>query len=91
MNIEQAKQTLRQFTGKQILTFSVNRFEDGAWIANCDQIPAITTCGDFSDEKEMENLMKDAVLTAAGVEVDAEFVDELLYDATVKKDIGVTA
>ena len=88
MTLTQAKAQLRKFVGDQVLTFSIEKFENGEWVARCNQIPAITTCGMDSDVKEMEDLMKDAILTAAGI--DGKYADKLLRDASLRKEFALT-
>ena len=85
MNLEQAKERVSRFMGEnEILTFSLERFEDDEWVARCNEIPAISTSGFGDDMEEIESLMKDAIFTAAGVE--GEFADdELLKDVSIKK------
>lgn len=88
MNLQQAQEQLKKFSGGQVLTFSVTHFPEGGWSAVCDQIPAVTTCGDDSDVQKMETLMKDAILTAAGI--DGAFADSLLRDASMKTELALT-
>jgi hypothetical protein len=65
MDVEQAKQGLRAFLQGRELTFSVRTFESGEWIAECNEIPAITTGGMGYDDRDA--LMRDAIVSAAGV------------------------
>ncbi len=88
MNFNQAKEQLKRFSGGQVLTFTVSHFENGTWSAQCDQIPAVSTCGTTSDANDMEELMKDSILTAAGI--DGKYADRLLRDASVKKQLALT-
>ena len=82
MTEQKAKQILRDFTKNQVLTFTVETFEkDEEWIARCDQIPAIITGGVGNDYNIMYSLMRDAVLTAAGI--DSKYAD-CIYDASLK-------
>jgi hypothetical protein len=83
MTFDQARKQLRDFTRGEILSFSVTYFENGEWSAVCNEIPAITTGGINDSRDVMEELMRDAILTAAGV--DGRFADELLPDASLLK------
>lgn len=69
MNIEQAKQQLRTFLGGRELTFCVRNFPDGEWIAECNEIPSIMTGGMGDDISNFDSMIRDAILTAAGVDV----------------------
>ena len=85
MTEQKAKQILKDFTENKVLTFSVETFEkDKEWIAQCDQIPAIITGGTGNDYDKMYCLMRDAVLTAAGI--DAKYAD-CIYDASLKSQV----
>ena len=80
---EQVKELLRKFTDNQVLTFKVERFkEEDEWIATCNQIPGIITGGTGNDCNEMFEQMRDAVLTAAGIDVKYA---HCIYDASLKK------
>ena len=76
MNKEQAKEQLKKFMGDQTLTFSIKESKDNKWVAQCNEIDSIITCGVEYDLSEMESLMQDAILTAAGIP--AEFSDNML-------------
>lgn len=67
MNEEaQSKEQLRSFIGGGTLTFSVREFDNGEWIAACNEIPGIIT-GGIGDYTEQDQLMRDAIVTAARV------------------------
>lgn len=85
MTHQEAKQQLERFMGEHVLTFTVERDGDN-WMATCNQFPAISTGGVGYDHDEMQNILKDAILTAAGVEGDA---DTLLRDASLQLGVGV--
>jgi len=76
MSIEQAKKKLAEFLGDRVLTFSIKRYESGEWVAECNEIPGIMTGGMGDDIAAMDRMMKDAILTAAGV--DTEYVNDVL-------------
>lgn len=76
MNIEQAKNKLAEFLGDKVLTFSIKRYEGGEWVAECNEIPGIMTGGLGDDIAVMDRMMKDAILTAAGVDI--EYVNDIL-------------
>jgi len=77
MNKKQAKEQLKKFMGDQTLTFSIiKESNDNKWVAQCNEIDSIITCGVEYDLANMENLMQDAILTAAGIP--ARFSDNLL-------------
>jgi len=80
-----ANQKLTNFFGDQELTFSIERFGvDGQeWIARCNQAPGLTTGGVMYDEKMIQDQIKDAILTAAGV--DGE------YDSIVSRNISLVS
>lgn len=72
-----------RFFNERELTFFIERYgKDGQdWIAQCHQIPALMTGGSVYDEQEIQNQIKDAILTAAGVDGD--------YDSIVSRDISM--
>jgi hypothetical protein len=76
MTLEQAKMQLQSFFGERVLTFSVRNSDSGEWVARCNEIPAILTGGNDEDIAIMDRLMRDAILTAAGV--DPEYGPHLL-------------
>jgi hypothetical protein len=76
MNIEQAKARLAQFLGEDELTFSIKKYPDGEWVAECNEIPAIMTGGMASDITNMDAMIRDAIVTAAGVET--EYAGQIL-------------
>lgn len=70
MTKEQAKQKIAHFMGNnKVLTFSIKYFPgpEHKWIAQCNEIDGIITGGSGFDLEKMENLMEDAILTAAGI------------------------
>lgn len=90
MNLEQAKNNIARFFGGQDLTFCVERFGENfeEWVAHCDQVPGITTSGYGFDEREMKDLVKDAILTASGV--DGDFADDVLNELSFKSVFAVS-
>ena len=78
-----ANQKLISFFEGQELTFSIERFGVGGqeWIARCHQVPGLTTGGIVYDENLIQEQIKDALLTAAGV--DGE------YDSVVSRNISL--
>jgi hypothetical protein len=90
MNLEQANNKIASFFADENLTFCVERFGDNfeEWVARCDQIPGITTSGYGFDEREMKELVKDAILTAAGV--DGEYADDVLKELSFKSVLAVS-
>ena len=76
MELETAKKRLQSFLGDRELTFSIRTYPDGEWVAECNEIPAIMTGGKEDDITSMDAMIRDAILTAAGV--DAEFAGEIL-------------
>jgi hypothetical protein len=82
MNEEQAKEQLRTFLGGRVLTFSVREYDNGEWVAECNEISGIIT-GGVGDYTERDQLMRDAIVTAAGV--DSKFAHLLQYRGMVPK------
>lgn len=68
MNLEQTKAQLKRFLGGKVLTFSITTYANGEWVAECNEIPAIITGGLGGDITSMDRMMRDAILTAAGVD-----------------------
>lgn len=67
MNEKQAKAQLEKFLNGRILTFSMKNYPSGEWIAQCNEIDGIITGG--MDLSLMDSLIRDAILTAAGIDV----------------------
>ncbi|MEK7587054.1 MAG: hypothetical protein AAB453_04260 [Patescibacteria group bacterium] len=77
MNQEQAKQRMKSFIGdNKNFTFTIKYFPGNKWVAQCNEIDGIITCGEVFDVEKMESSMEDAILTAAGIP--AKFADGLL-------------
>lgn len=76
MNKEKAKKQLQRFLGEKVLTFSIKRYLGGEWVAECNEIPAIMTGGMGDDIAQMDRMIRDAILTAAGI--DTEYANEIL-------------
>ncbi len=76
MELNNAKQQLAAFLGGRELTFSIKKYPDGEWVAECNEIPAIMTGGKEDDITNMDSMIRDAILTAAGV--NTEFANEIL-------------
>ena len=70
MEIKAAKKRLAAFLGGRTLTFSIKTFENGEWVAECNEIPAIITGGMGDDISNRDVLIRDAILTAAGVDIE---------------------
>lgn len=64
-----AKKRLQQFIGNTVLTFSIRTLDSGEWIAECNEIPGLATGGAWSDISNMDEMIRDAILTAARVDV----------------------
>lgn len=76
MTLEEAKKQLRSFLGGRELTFSIRKYDNGEWVAECNEIPAIMT-GDLNDDvTNQDEMIRDAILTAAGV--DPQYKREVL-------------
>jgi hypothetical protein len=90
MTLEQANERIMQFFRGENLTFCVERFGENSeeWVAYCDQIPGITTSGYGFDEREMKELVRDAILTAAGV--DGEFSNDVMKELSFKSAFAVS-
>lgn len=76
MNKEQAREQLMRFLGGGVLSFSITTYPNGEWVAECNEIPAIVTGGLGGDITSMDRMLRDVILTAAGV--DTEYADDLL-------------
>lgn len=76
MKIEQAKEQLKKFLGGRTLTFSIRWYDNNEWVAECNEIPAIMTGGKGDDIAYMDTMMREAILTAAGI--DTEYAAEIL-------------
>jgi len=76
MSKEQAKKRLEQFMGNDTLTFTVKKYPNDRWVAQCNEIDGIITGGTGYDLAIMESLLQDAILTAAGIP--AEHADGML-------------
>jgi hypothetical protein len=74
--IEKARLDLEQFLGDTMLTFSIKNYSNGEWTAYCNEIPAIMTGGMGVDISTMDRMIRDAILTAAGV--DPDLAEEVL-------------
>jgi len=91
MNLKQANETIVDFFDGKELTFCVERFGDNQeqWVARCDQVPGIVTGGDKYNEKVVKEQVKDAILTAAGV--DGKFADKVLRELSFSNSLAVVA
>ncbi len=76
MTREQAEKQLNKFMGNQPLTFSLKQGTNEEWVAQCNEVDGIITCGTGYDLAEMERLMQDAILSAAGIP--KEFSENML-------------
>ena len=76
MTKEQAQNQLKKFMGETPLTFSIRLSPDEEWVAQCNEIDGIITCGKGLDVSQMESLMQDAILSAAGIP--KEFSENML-------------
>lgn len=88
MNLEQAKTQLRSFLKGRVLTFSITTDANGEWVAECNEIPAIITGGLGGDITTLDRMMRDVILTAAGV--DTQYSGEALKFVGYKP-IGILA
>jgi hypothetical protein len=90
MNLKQANEQVVQFFGGRKLTFCIERFGENneEWIARCDQIPAISTSGYGFDERDIRDQVRDAILTAAGV--DGEYADEVLNEFSLTNELAIS-
>jgi predicted RNase H-like HicB family nuclease len=86
MDITHARSALDRFMGAhEQLTFSLETHENGEWVARCNEIPALITAGDTTDPALIQATIKDAILTAAGI--DGSFGDEILRDAAIQQTV----
>ncbi len=76
MTKEQVTKQLNNFMGEKPLTFSIKQGPNDEWVAQCNEIDGIITCGKGYDAHEMERLMQDAILSAAGIP--KEFSENML-------------
>jgi len=70
---------MKNFMGdNKTLTFSIKHFPgpEHKWVAQCNEIDGIITCGTGFDLEKMEDFIEDAIITAAGIP--AKFADGLL-------------
>lgn len=74
--MQEAKTHLAKFLGDTVLTFTIRKHTNGEWIAQCNEIPAIMTGGMGDDIAIMDKMIRDAILTAAGL--DSEYSGTLL-------------
>ncbi len=68
MNKEQAKSLLEKFLGGRELTFSIKQYDNREWVATCNEIPAIMTGGLGYNITDIDTMIRDAILTAAGID-----------------------
>src|ERR1019366_6646485 len=76
MELKDAKTRLHGFLGDRELTFSIRKYPDGEWVAECNEIPAIMTGGKADDITNVDTMIRDAILTAAGV--DPKYANKIL-------------
>lgn len=76
MDILESRKRLQSFLGGRVLTFAVREESSGEWVAECNEIAGIMTCGMGPDISDRDALIRDAILTAAGV--DTRYADQLL-------------
>lgn len=67
MTQQEAKQKLKKYMGDQVFTFTIESYPENRWVAQCNEVDGIATCGIGYDQAEMEALMQDAILSAAGI------------------------
>lgn len=91
MNLTIANEKIKHFFNGQELTFCVERFGENnqEWVARCNELPAVNTSGYGFDERNMKEQVKDAILTAAGV--DGEFADDVLKELSFINAFAVRA
>lgn len=76
MNKEKAKAQLGEFLKGRVLTFSITNHLDNEWVAECNEIPGIITGGSGDDITNRDDLIRDAICTAAGV--DTKYAKDIL-------------
>lgn len=81
MDHRTAKQRLRAFFAERTLTFRLDEFPGGEWIASCNEIPGIIT-GGTSQDRERDRVIRDAIVRAAGL--DSKFADILQNRGTAQ-------
>jgi len=91
MNLETANKKIKEFFNGRQLTFCVERFgiNQEEWVARCNEISAISTSGYGFDERDIRDEVKDAILTAVGV--DSEYSEEVLQELSFANNIAVAA
>lgn len=67
MNKIEAREQLNSFYNGETLTFSFENFPSGEWIATCNEIPAIVTGGMNDDITSKDSMIREAIVTAAGI------------------------
>jgi hypothetical protein len=76
MTKDEALTQLGRFLGDNTLTFSFERFDNGEWIATCNEIPAIQTGGMGDDITKTDSMLREAILVAAGI--DPKYKNDIL-------------
>jgi hypothetical protein len=76
MNKEQAKSLLLKFLGGREFTFSIKQYDNREWVAVCNEIPAIMTGGLGYNITDIDFMIRDAILTAAGI--DTVYANDIL-------------
>lgn len=67
MNQAQSKARMKAFIGNDVLTFTIKYSPGNKWVAQCNEVDGIITCGTGFDLAQMEDAIEDAILTAAGI------------------------
>jgi hypothetical protein len=78
MNITAAKEQLVRFLQGRTLTFSFEELGEGEWIAQCNEIPGIVSSGTNTTRAKTEELLRDAILSAAGLDSTKPSIRKLL-------------
>ena len=76
MNLEKARGILGNFLKHRQISFIITKYPSGEWVAECDEIPAVMTGGMSDDITKMDAMIREAVLTAANIDV--EYSNDLL-------------
>jgi len=77
MTKAEAREQLDRFLGGKVLTFSFEHYPSGEWVATCNEIPSIVTGGMGDDITSIDQMLREAIVCAAGVP--AEHTDALRF------------
>ena len=87
MSKSQSKLKLKKFLGDTALTFTFKTYDDGEWVAQCDQIPGLATGGKNDDLAVVDSMIRDAILTSA--QINPEYTDLLKFKTVVPKSVNI--